>query len=304
MEPLAWTNITLSDHRALARGISAIENGLQGYRQAVEDAPASHAPVIGITGPPGAGKSTLVNGLIREITDAGQTVAVLCVDPSSPFHRGALLGDRIRMNQWYNHPGVYIRSLSTRGSLGGLHPAIFGITDLLKLAGFDQIIIETVGIGQSEVEIAGIADVTVVVLVPESGDDVQAMKAGLMEIADLFVVNKCDHPAAARFILDLRNNLHTDTRDRNSTTPILEVIATRQQGIPALLTAIRRFLSEDHPAKRNALLAERAYRLILEYRMSGVDRSRLMDELKIAENEKDFTVYRFAASWLQKNPLS
>src|SRR5690606_31131265 len=131
------------------------------------------ARIIGITGPPGAGKSTLVDSLIGLLVNSGKKIAVLCVDPSSPFNHGALLGDRIRMNDWYVHPNVFIRSLATRGSMGGLHPKIIEITDLLKAFQFDHILIETVGVGQSEVEIAGLADVTAVVVVPEAGDEVQ-----------------------------------------------------------------------------------------------------------------------------------
>lgn len=129
-----------------------------------------------------------------------EKVGVLCVDPSSPFNLGAVLGDRIRMSEWYNHPNVFIRSLATRGALGGLHPHIIDITALMQAAGFDHIIVETVGVGQSEIEIAGLADTTVVVVVPEAGDEVQTMKAGLMEIADIFVVNKSDRPEADLFV--------------------------------------------------------------------------------------------------------
>lgn len=129
----------------------------------------------------------------------GNKVGILCIDPSSPFNFGALLGDRIRMNKWYTHPQVYIRSLANRGSMGGLHPSIIEITDVMKVYGFDYILIETVGVGQSEVEIAGLADTTVIVLVPEAGDEVQTMKAGLMEIGDIFVVNKADRPDAEKF---------------------------------------------------------------------------------------------------------
>jgi LAO/AO transport system kinase len=138
----------------------------------------------------------LVDALIGEIIAQQKTVGVLCVDPSSPFNLGALLGDRIRMSEWYNNKNVFIRSLATRGSLGGLHPKIIEITDVLKTANFDFIIVETVGVGQSEIEIAGLADTTVVVVVPEAGDEVQTMKAGLMEIANVFVVNKADRPDA------------------------------------------------------------------------------------------------------------
>src|SRR5688572_10688112 len=151
------------DVKALARSISLIENEQPGYETLLQSLPASGTKIIGITGPPGAGKSTLVDSLIGLLTSAGKRVGVICVDPSSPFNLGAVLGDRIRMSEWYTHPGVFIRSLATRGSMGGLHPKIIEIADLMKAFPLDHIIIETVGVGQSEIEIAGLADVTVVV---------------------------------------------------------------------------------------------------------------------------------------------
>jgi LAO/AO transport system kinase len=192
--------IKKGDVRSLARAISFIENEQQGYDDMLRFLQDDRSPkIIGITGPPGAGKSTLVDALIDELIREEKKIAVLCIDPSSPFNLGALLGDRIRMSQWYTHPDVFIRSLATRGSVGGLSPKIIEITDLIKSAQFDHIIVETVGVGQSEIEIAGLADITIVVVVPESGDEVQTMKAGLMEIADIFVINKSDRPGCGPF---------------------------------------------------------------------------------------------------------
>lgn len=195
-----FLQVRQGDIKTIARCISYIENDYPGYEQLLQLLPHNdYAKIIGITGAPGSGKSTLVNALISELLSRDKKLAILCIDPSSPFNLGALLGDRIRMNEWYNHPDVYIRSLASRGSLGGLHPRIIEISDLLKAAPFDYIIIETVGVGQSEIEIAGLADTTVVVVVPEGGDEIQTMKSGIMEIADIFVVNKADRPDAEVF---------------------------------------------------------------------------------------------------------
>jgi len=195
---------------ALARTISLVENERPGFEWLLHEVhgDTGRAHRIGITGPPGAGKSTLTNALTRRYLDRGERVGIVAVDPTSPFTGGALLGDRIRMNELATEPGVFIRSMATRGSLGGLSTTTKETADLLDAFGFDRIILETVGVGQSELDIAGTADTTVVALVPESGDSIQAMKAGLMEIADLFTVNKADRPGADKLVQELEVMLH------------------------------------------------------------------------------------------------
>ena len=224
--------------KSLARTISLVENEYEGYFKLLQQLPPSPSKIIGITGPPGAGKSTITDALIAEIVSRNKKVGVLCVDPSSPFNFGALLGDRIRMSEWYNHPDVFIRSLASRGSLGGLHPKIIEISDIMKAAVFDYIIIETVGVGQSEVEIAGLAHTTVVVVVPEAGDEVQTMKAGLMEIADIFVVNKADRPDADQFVRNLRWMLMPSTKEIVAEIPVIKTIASQKVGIGELFEKI------------------------------------------------------------------
>lgn len=190
---------------ALARAISLIENGRDGYEGVLSDLHAlvGRAYRLGITGPPGAGKSTLIERVVRRYRDRGDTVGVVAVDPTSPFTGGALLGDRIRMEDLTLDPGVFIRSMATRGAIGGLAATTREVCDVLDAFGFERIIIETVGVGQSELAIAASADSAALVLVPESGDGVQVLKAGVMEIADLYVVNKADRPGAHRLVQEL-----------------------------------------------------------------------------------------------------
>lgn len=277
--------------KSLARTISLVENEYAGYESFLQNLPHSSTKIIGITGPPGAGKSTLVDALIGEIIAQQKTVGVLCVDPSSPFNLGALLGDRIRMSEWYNNPNVFIRSLATRGSLGGLHPKIIEITDVLKTANFDFIIVETVGVGQSEIEIAGLADTTVVVVVPEAGDEVQTMKAGLMEIADVFVVNKADRPDADTFVKNLRQMLAPAFMHTQNEIAVIKTIASQKEGIRELLEKIIQHQQLVQTTDRKYwLLAEKAYHLIQQKRMKDIDKKQLKDAL---ETNHENNLYRF-----------
>lgn len=284
--------ILAGNAKTLARCISFIENEVNGYEVLLETLPATGTPVIGITGPPGAGKSTLVDALIELLVGQDKSVAVICVDPSSPFNLGALLGDRIRMSTWYNHPKVFIRSLATRGSLGGLHPKIIEISDLVKIAGFDYVIIETVGVGQSEVEIAGLADITTVVVVPEAGDEVQTMKAGLMEIADIFVVNKADRPDADLFVKNLKLMLAPAFRNQDKPVPVIKTIALQKKGVAELLQTISDLLiKENENKKRSWLLAEKAFHLIQQKKMKAIDKKVLKEKIEAAG--KDVNLYSF-----------
>jgi len=216
--------------KSIARCISLIENNGEGNDaiDALSHQPSS-VPLVGITGPPGAGKSSLVDAMLAVFATKKLKVAVVCVDPSSPFHTGALLGDRIRMNRWHGHADFFIRSLSSRGTTGGLHPMIKEITGFLKQCPFDLVLLETVGVGQSEVDVAKLADLKVLVLVPEAGDEIQFMKSGLMEVADVFAVNKSDRPGAEMFAKRLR--MMAGHR------PVHLVSAVNQQGIEALIAS-------------------------------------------------------------------
>jgi LAO/AO transport system kinase len=288
-------HITAQEVKSLARAISFIENEVEGYQDFLQQLPTGKTPVTGITGPPGAGKSTLVDALIGTWVAEGKKVAVLCVDPSSPFHLGALLGDRIRMSEWYNESLVFIRSLASRGALGGLHPHILDIVTLLQAAGFDQILVETVGVGQSEIDITGLADTTVVVLVPEAGDEVQTMKAGLMEIADIFVVNKSDRPDAGRFVKNLMAILPHPAADGYQ-IPVLQTVASKQEGIIPLAEAISLHQHRMQVSSRKAwLLTERAFQLIQQQRMRDINKAGLKSSIEAAMQLPDFNLFRFIA---------
>lgn len=287
--------IQQGDTRSISRGISLVENEAGGYENLLHLLIQGHAKIIGITGPPGAGKSTLTDSLVEELLKENKKVAVLCVDPSSPFNHGALLGDRIRLSKWYNNENVFIRSLATRGSLGGLSPKIIEITDVLKAAPFDFVIVETVGVGQTEIEIAGLADITLLVLVPEAGDDIQAMKAGLMEIADIIAVNKCDRPGSDIFVKNLRLMLAPAFRSSHADIPVVKTIASKQEGIDELVNKMKGLMSAGMlNEKKYMLLAEKVYHLVQQRRMKDVNKNSLQEMLRGAMKRDDFNLYRFA----------
>ena len=286
-------NLALGHERAIARAISWVENQHPGALELLEQL-QGRTHIIGITGPPGAGKSSLVNALALHWSAQNLRTAIVAVDPSSPFNLGSLLGDRLRMPGLFLDPKVYIRSVSARGSLGGLCASIIEICDVLKQARFDHIIVETVGVGQSEIEIAGIADTTVVVTVPESGDEVQTLKSGIMEIADIFVVNKSDREGADAFANHLKKLAHYRMGDGAWEAPVVKTVAMEGTGIQALSEAIISHQTQGISNQRKLhLLAEKAYRLIQRNRMQDISLSDLRNQIAENQTTEEFNLYRF-----------
>ena len=278
MESLA-EGILCGDMRALARAATAIENRRPEALALLQElfSRTGRATLAGVTGPPGAGKSTLVDQLARDLRAEGRSVGIVAVDPTSPFSGGAILGDRIRMQAHHADPGVFIRSMATRGALGGLAAATTDIALLLDAAGREVILIETVGVGQDEVEVARLADVTVLVLVPGMGDDVQSMKAGIMEIADVLVINKADCAGADTLERELRAVIGLGGPRDGWEPPILRTVATEGKGIGEVLAAIRSFQESGARSNRRVELWAGRLREML--------RERLLERLPAEEIE-------------------
>ena len=287
------------DARALARAISLVENHSPGWTELLKELfpHTGKALTIGLTGSPGAGKSTLVDQLARGFRKENHTVGIIAVDPTSPYTGGAILGDRIRMQSHFSDPGIYIRSMATRGSLGGSARATADVSLVLDAAGRDVIMIETVGVGQDEVDIVRVADVTVVILVPGMGDDVQSIKAGIMEIADIFVINKSDYDGAERVEKEIRALQSLAQRKDGWTPPIVKTVATEGRGTVELAGAIgeyQEFLSQNNLLKSRrgehwrVRLVEMLRDSLLEKARAAIsedDLSRLATE--IAEHKRD-----------------
>jgi LAO/AO transport system kinase len=252
------SKIINGDKRTISRAISIIEDDAEGKNELLKKLYryTGKAHRIGVTGPPGAGKSTITNFLVKLIVEKGLKVGVIAVDPSSPYTGGALLGDRIRMTEIGIHKNVFIRSMATRGSLGGLCESVVEVSDLLDAAGMDFVIIETVGVGQSELDIAETADTTIVVLVPESGDSIQAMKAGLMEIADIFVLNKADREGADTIAATIKNIIHLKPPAKDGwIINVLKTVGIKNEGIKELFDEIQKH--KDHLHESGFLIKKR-----------------------------------------------
>ena len=293
-------DIQNGNERHIARALSWAENQHPEVLELLKTL-KGNAQVIGITGPPGAGKSTLVNALVTHWRNLEKRVAILAIDPSSAFNFGSLLGDRLRMQSLFLNEGVFIRSVSSRGSLGGLSAHIIEMVHVLKHAPYDYILIETVGVGQSEVEIAGVADTTIVVSVPESGDEIQTLKSGIMEIADVFVVNKSDRDGAQTFANHLKKLAHSRAT-ANWESPVILTQAVDQNGIAELAEALNQHGNFNKNTNRQIqLFAEKAYAMIQDYRMRDLNLSTIISDVQKAINENpNLNLFEFIEPYFRK----
>ncbi len=286
--------------RAIARAITAVENRAPESHELLKSLfPFSgKARIVGLTGSPGAGKSTLVDALAREYRNRQKTIGIIAVDPTSPFTGGAILGDRIRMQSHHADPGIYIRSMATRGSLGGLSSTTADAATVLDASGRDLVMIETVGVGQDEVDIVRLADVTLVILVPGMGDDVQSIKAGIMEIADIFVINKADREGADRVEREIRAMQSLAVRHDDWVPPIVKTMATSGEGIPELAGEIERYEAflqksqlglkrriENWRTRLVTMLRDEVLERVMRDHMNGDAASRYAAE--VAEHKRD-----------------
>ena len=285
------SSFNAGDVKALARCISIVENETSGWKEVLTRLTIdSKLPIVGITGPPGAGKSTLLNALVNELSLEGKKIGIVAVDPTSPFTHGALLGDRLRLSENFNKANVFIRSIASRGAMGGLSDKIIEISDVMRAFGFDWIFIETVGVGQNEIEIARLADITVLVLVPEAGDEVQTLKSGIMEIGDVFVVNKSDRPGADLFAKNLIALIHSRHTTQAS---VIKTVASSGLGIKELIEVITTQGTKKLRADNTLHMAEKAFNLIQASRMKDIQLEQLRNDLAAAMQMKGFNLYRF-----------
>lgn len=294
---LLKNGIEQGDFRLLARALTYVENDISLAPTLLKAIKINNnVPVIGITGPPGAGKSTLVNAITTYFVLQHKRVAILAVDPTSPFNFGSLLGDRIRMAPQFNNPNVFIRSIATRGALGGISVKTIEMLDVLKASNFDLIIVETVGVGQSEVEIAGLADKTIVVLVPESGDEIQNIKSGLMEIAQAFVVNKADRAGADTFA----NNLKKLVNDNHQNIPVFKTVADKNMGIENLSKWILEPTLINNERKQ-FIMFDKIFRLIQHHQTKNINKELLFKKIQKDMLNPNFNLYKFVDIYAAKN---
>ena len=288
--------------RALARAISTVENHAPGSIELLKELfpHTGRARTMGLTGAPGAGKSTLVDQLAKHYRSENRSIGIVAVDPTSPYTGGAILGDRIRMQQHFSDPGIYIRSMATRGSLGGLARTTAAVAMVLDASGRDIVMIETVGVGQDEVDIVRVADITVVILVPGMGDDVQSIKAGIMEIADIFVINKSDHEGAERVEREIRALQSLATRSDNWTPPVVKTVATEGAGIQELAGSIREY--ETYIQKEGVLLRRRSRNW--ETRLLEMLRDTLLEKARAAVSDGDLSRLAAEIAEHKRDPYS